>query len=426
MNDADTDLRRWSPATRIAFRFFFSYFVLFYIPWIGLIPFGDLLVRKYDAISYLIVVWLEQHVLHTGYEIYLLDGQGGVSNTPYGTILFFCYVTVAAAATVLWSVLDRRRTSYERLHQWFRLLLRYGLAFSMIHYGVLKVIPTQMISPPPLFVLLRRVGDLTPLQFLWTFIGASPAYETFTGCAELLGGVLLLVPRTTLLGALVCCADMVMVFMRNMCYDVHVKLFSLHLLCMSVLLLAPDLHRLADLFLFNRRVEPAAALPLFARKWLNRAPQVLLLLFGLYRIGTSVHEAQERYKKFHPPRPPLYGAWSVEEFAVDGKDVPLFTDPQRWRWVVFQNPGALTVELMIGERKNYSLHLDMKNRRMRLEDKAQKAPNGQADFSFAAPQRDVLTLDGQLNGHPTHATLRRMPLTTNRVRWIFDPPKEDR
>jgi hypothetical protein len=420
MNQESEPAARWSLAHRIAFRFVFSYFCLFFLTngLVVLFPRRGLIIRSYAAFWHPIIVWLEEHVLHTGYEILIIAGGEGVSNTAYGTILFLCYVVLATVATLLWSVLDRRRASYARLHSWFRFALRFSLALAMISYGVLKVIPTQMIAPPPLGLMTRRLGDFTPMQLLWAFMGASPPYESLTGCAELLGGVLLLVPRTTLLGALVCLGDMAMVVTLNFCYDVHVKLFSLHLLMMAALLIAPDLGRLANLFLFNRRVEPAAAAPLFARKGLDRAAQGFLLLFGLYMIGTAFQETYERYKTFHPPRPPLYGVWSVEELAVDGREVPLFTDPQRWRWVFFQKPGRLSVELMIGSHKSYPLSLDLRNEIMAL--------GGQARFSLDRTRTDTLLLDGVLDGHRTRARLTRMPLTAQRFHWIFVPPKEDR
>jgi uncharacterized membrane protein YphA (DoxX/SURF4 family) len=420
MNQETEPVARWSPAQRIAFRFFFSYFCLFFLTdrIVDLLPWSGVLTRKYAALWYPIIAGLEKHFLHTGYDIQIIEGGEGVNNTAYGTILFLCYVTLAAVVTVLWSVLDRRRAGYERLHSWFRFVLRFSLALAMISYGILKVIPTQMIAPPPLGILTRRLGDFTPMQLLWSFMGASPPYESLTGCAELLGGVLLLVPRTTLLGALVCLGDMAMVVTLNFCYDVHVKLYSIHLLLMAALLVAPDLGRLANLFLFNRGVEPATATPLFARKGLDRAAQGFLFLFGLYMIGTTFQETYKRYKTFHPPRPPLYGVWSVEELAVDGREVPLFTDPQRWRWVFFQKPGVLSVELMIGSRKRYPLSLDLRHRTMTLGD--------QARFSLDASRTDTLLLDGVLDGHPTRARLTRMALTAQRFHWIFVPPKEDR
>jgi hypothetical protein len=87
----------------------------------------------------------------------------------------------------------------------------------------------------------------------------------FTGVAEMLGGLLLTTRRTTLLGALLCIGVLANVFMLNVGYDVPVKVLSFHLLAMAVFLAAPDLGRLAELFLFNRTVEPAVLRPLFAR-----------------------------------------------------------------------------------------------------------------------------------------------------------------
>jgi len=430
--DAEAPVERWNLAQRIGFRFVFSYAVLFFLTdWVaGLVPFHEFLIEKYNAFWLAVILWLERHVLHTGYEIYLLDQEGGISNTAFGSILFLCYVALAAFAAILWSVLDRKRAHYQRLHQWFRFLLRFSLALAMIHYGTLKAIPSQMIAPPPLFLLTQRIGDLTPMRLLWIFMGASPAYESFTGCAELLGGLLLLLPRTTLLGALICFADMTTVFVLNMTYDVHVKLFSFHLLFMSALLIAPDVRRLADLFLFNRRVEPAEAPPLFARKGWNRAPTIFLLLYGLYRMGMGFHTAHQRYEKVHPPAPPLYGVWSVEEFAVDGKTVPPFTDPQSWRWAMFSKPGKLTVERMIGSLQTYGLDLDMKSRTMVLRDFEGKDDLGwRADFSFAEiaePESDVLLLDGRMDSRAMRVKLRKMALNDQRFHWIFIPPEEDR
>ena len=74
---------------------------------------------------------------------------------------------------------------------------------------------------------------------LWSSIGASFPYEEFVGLVEVAGGVLLFVPRTQLAGALVAFGAMFEVFMLNMTYDVPVKLFSFHLVVMSVVLIAP-------------------------------------------------------------------------------------------------------------------------------------------------------------------------------------------
>jgi uncharacterized membrane protein YphA (DoxX/SURF4 family) len=390
---------RWNLATRIVFRFLFCYLALYILP--ALAYRGDFLRGLYDDFWDAAVVWADEAVVHLPYE--LTFDERGASNAPYGWVQFLCSVILAGAATVVWSVLDRGRLHYARLHPWLRFAVRYRLATTMIWYGAIKIIPSQMIAPPPLQVIQRRIGDIFPNLLLWWTVGASPPFETATGLAEMLGGALLLLPRTTLLGALISTANMLLVFLINMCYDVPVKLPSLHLLVMALILVAPDWRRLADVFVFNRRAEPSPVPPLFQRKWLDRVPHLLLLLIGLYSIKSGLATAGERYERFHPPRPPLYGLWSVEDFVRDGKDVPLYTEPDRWRLVMFPTPGSLRVERMAGSWKTYELGLDMEKKRMTL------GPS-QAAFSFHRPEKDVLLLDGQLDGRRVRAKLRKVPL----------------
>jgi hypothetical protein len=160
---------------------------------------------------------------------------------------------------------------------------------------------------------------------------------------------------------------------------------------------------LADVFLFHRRAEPSRVPPLFRRKWLDRIPHVLLFVFGLYSIHSGLKMAAERYEKFNPPRPPLYGIWTVEDFVRDGRDVPLYNEPDRWRLVLFHTPGSLRVEQMAGAWKTYDLGLDMKRKMMTI------GPSASA-FTFQQPERDVLILDGQMEGRRVRAKLRKMPL----------------
>src|SRR5205823_3627054 len=101
-------------------------------------------------------------------------------------------------------------------------------------------------------------------------IGASMPYQIFTGIVELVGGLLLLAPQTTLLGAMICLASMLQVFILNMTYDVGVKILSLQLALASLVLMAPDFVRLANLFVFNRAADPPDEPELFRTKRANR------------------------------------------------------------------------------------------------------------------------------------------------------------
>ena len=132
---------------------------------------------------------------------------------------------------------------------------------TMVNYGIMKVIPLQMPAPS-LTRLLEPYGHFSPMGVLWSFIGSSRAYEMFTGSAELLGGLLLFVPHTAMLGALVSLAVTIHIFVLNMTYNVPVKLFSFHLILYSLFLLAPDARRLVNVLLLNRTAEPSSQRPL--------------------------------------------------------------------------------------------------------------------------------------------------------------------
>jgi uncharacterized membrane protein YphA (DoxX/SURF4 family) len=403
---------RWSLPARIAFRFVFSYFALFYSGFLGFVM-PDRWLLKYYELWREAVVWVGPRLLGAAFKT--IPGEMGISNTPLGWTWCLCYLATAAAAAVIWSVLDRKRANYERLHAWLRLALRFALAAAMIRYGAIKVIPTQMISPP-LGVLGSPVGNLEPNYLLWWFVGSSPAYETFTGLAELVGGLLLLTPRTTLVGALMSAANMLTVFLLNMCYDVIVKLYSFHLLIIALILVAPHLRRLADLLLFNRRVERARETPLFARPWLDRIPQALVFFYGLYLVGSNFAYAVERWEGRNDPKSPLHGIWSVETYAVDGREMPMFQDPERWRWVTFGRPGEMSVERMIGSKLPLSVDLRMAEKTILL-----RTPGGEGKLSFVRPDANVLLLDGTVDGHRTQAKLRKMALLGPRFHWVRDP-----
>jgi hypothetical protein len=312
---------------------------------------------------------------------------------------------LAFIAAVASSVPEWGRAWGEPLDPWLRLLLRFPLALVMISSGIERLIPVQMPALGP-FDLLRRLGELDALRLLWTFLGASPAFQSFTGLAGLAGGLLLLAPRTALLGALISAANLLLAVALSLCYDLPFKLYLSHLLFMSVLLIAPDLPRLAGLILLNRTVERAGAPPLSAR---GRRAQALLVLICLGVTGWSLQDAVRRYRRLNPPRPPLYGVWRVEDVAVESPDAPV----RQWGWVVFEDPGALDAVLKVGTRQRHALDLDKQRKTMVLD-------HGE-ELSFSEPEADVLVLSGRLDGHPTRARLRRMRLTTPWFHWILRP-----
>ena len=421
---------RWRLATRIAFRFAVVYFPLYtlWIPihFISIRPVPQLF-EKYHLIWQAMVPWVGKHLLHLHREVEMFPISTGSWDTIFNDIQVLCYLMVAAALTLIWSLLDRKRPNYEHLYPWFRLYLRLALAAVMIPYGAAKVFPLQF-KPATLFTLLEPYGDSSPMHLLWTFMGASPIYSFFGGLAEIVGGILLVVPRLTTLGALICIGVVSNVFMLNLGYDVPVKVFSLHLIVIATLLVIPDLKRLADFFVFNRRVDPAPPRPLFRRTWLNRVVLILQVTFGIVLLGHDLHYSQREAARLLESRlqAPLYGIWAVDEFTLDGQvRPPLLTDAVRWQRIIVEDGESGVVQLMNGLPRRLDVHVDPGTKSLSMT-----LPNSmawRADFSYEQPQPDLLTLKGQADGRPVTATLHRVDETRfllNRrgFHWITEYP----
>jgi hypothetical protein len=228
-----------------------------------------------------------------------------------------------------------------------------------VFYGVVKVFHLQML-PPHLSKLVQPLGDASSTSLLWIFMGSSAAYSAFTGAIELLGGVLLFSRRTTTLGALITIAALGNVVMMNLAYDVSVKLWSINLLAMTVLLLVPDLRRLADVLVFNRGSQPVRYEPLFqsprAARIASRVGYFLLGISMLICLGAAL---AGRYREYGQEPVALYGIYEVDSFVANGEArPPLLTDNLRWRRVVIERSGLASVHLMNGKNLDYFTSLD--------------------------------------------------------------------
>ena len=425
-NTGGRDVRRWRLGTKIAFRFAFVYFPLYtlYIPvhFLAVPPIPQLY-KQYGALWHVVIMWVGEGWLHLQLETGLHPEAVGSRDTMFNWVQLLCYIIFAAVVAVVWSVLDRKRPNYEQLEKWFWLYLRLVLGVTMIQYGAAKIFPWQF-PPPTLNTLLEPYGDSSPWHLLWTFMGASRSYSWFGGISEILGGMLLMVPRLTTLGALVSLGVVSNVLMLNLSYDVSVKIFTIHLLLMSMLLLLPDLKRLANFFVFNRPIEPAPVRPLFRQKWLNQTAIGLQLVFGVALLALNLYHDRQAAQEIIDSRihAPLYGIWTVDEFTRDGQVLaPLLTDPIRWQRVIIEGRDKATVQPMNGDPRPLILRTDTGTRSLSMT--GPKDWGSSADFKYENFPPDRLVLRGKMDGHPVTITLHRVDesrfLLTNRgFHWV--------
>jgi hypothetical protein len=372
-----------------------------------------------------ITQWLAEHVFGLRTPL-LFSGNSG--DTAFHWILNGVLLVVALVVTAIWSALQLRHSRDHVVHAWFRVFIRFALAAQMFYYGMAKIIPTQF-PPPSLVTLVESVGNLSLSDLLWTWVGASTPYQIFTGGAEMASGILLLLPQTTMLGALIGMADMIQVFVLNMTYDFGLKQISFHYLLMFAFLLAPDARRLANVLVLNRSVEPSPRPDLFSTPRANRIARVAQVGFGIYLIAMFSWVATRSY--YAPggpgePRSPLYGIWNVEQMSVDGEQRPAVVNDydRRWRRVIFDTPAVIVFQRTDDSFAHYEARVDTNTRAIALT----KRSGGpwRASFTYNRPSADRLVLEGTMDGYELRLQLRLVDFDTfrllnSRFRWIRPP-----
>ncbi|MEV0962770.1 MULTISPECIES: DoxX family protein [unclassified Streptomyces] len=419
----------WSRATRTAFRFGFVYAGLYCLttPQIYLALRGGGMGRLQEAADSWAKLW-EIRPVRNRVSVRVLGRELGDrfdgGDDPHTWAGQLCWLAGAAAATPLWSVLDRHRTHYTALDRWFRLAVRFCLAAQMFSYGAAKAVPLQFQLPPS--KLVEPLGDLSPMGLLWAQTGFSKPYQMLLGCAEIAGGLLLIAPRTATAGALLSAAEMSQVFLLNMTFDVPVKVHSFHLLLLSLLLLAPETPRLAGALLTSRPLPPSAPPGLFRSRRMNRIATGLQVGAGLWLLGAQLRNDWSFWRNHGGGRdkPELYGVWDVTDFFLDGeRHPPAATDGRRWRRVVVDSADAVAVQHMDDSLDPCMAVIDMDARTIALTRTAD--PGWRAALAFRRPADDRLTLEGEADGHRLRLHLRRrdlgtFPLVGRGFHWVQD------
>jgi uncharacterized membrane protein YphA (DoxX/SURF4 family) len=312
--------------------------------------------------------------------------------------------------------------------KWFRLFVRFALAGQMFYYGMAKVIPSQF-PPPSLVTLVEPTGNLSINALLWTSIGASVAYEIFTGIAEVAAGLFLLVPQTTPLGALIALADMILVLILNLTYDIGLKQMSFHLVLLALWLLAPDFRRIADVLVFDRPTPASTQPPLFATARANRMALAAQVLVGVYLLVVFTTVANGYWHGpggAGEPKSALYGIWNVDELWVDGEERPAVLNDydRQWRRAIFDTEGTLVLQRLDDSFAHYGATIDAARQTVTLRKGQSRL--WQSLFAYRRPADDQLVMDGEMDGHTIHAVFRLVPRDTWRLlnstfRWIRPP-----
>jgi hypothetical protein len=360
----------------------------------------------------------------------------GSGDTSFAWTQLWLYLSIAAIACMVWSVLDRNRREYDRLLYWLRLIVRYYVATAALSYGIIKLYALQMTFPT-LSQLATPLGDLLPMRFSWFFIGYSLPYQIFSGVMETLAGLLLLNRRTVTAGLFAATGAFTNVVMINLSYDVPVKLYSMHLLFSCLFLLALDSPRLVNFLVLNRATPPTNAYtPMYRAPW-QRWAGVAVKVFIVFQIlifplknGWARYQAVNAPPKAGPFRPGMY---DVRSYVVNKTPLPAASaDTIRWRDVIFDSNGAGSVntwDQLFGQRYRRG-YFRFKPDTVAHMAAVWKTSTIQGDSTFLftmryeVPDSATIRLHTVIRGDSVHVELvrvaRHFQLTERQFHWLSE------
>jgi hypothetical protein len=412
---------QWPLFKRVAFRFgiVFGAITLFPFP-IGLIPKTDWLAEYMTKPFDWLVEWFGESVLGLDVPPIVPTGSG---DTLRAYLWLLLTAILAAIGCAVWSAIDERkkRHSYPRLADGALTVLRYWLALAMLGYGSAKILQLVGAGQMPAAGagrLDQRIGDMSPMGMLWTFMGASTPYQVFAGLAESVGGLLLLWRRTTILGAFVVMGVMTNVVLLNFCYDVPVKLYSAELLLAGGVIALPQLRRVISAVL-GRAVAEVPPRERKSPRW-ERA-RLVAKIGALACIAYGTYHQIDEVLGFFPPPTELDGIWKVTAFSADGTErPPLLTDELRWRKLLVGSFSLVTVKHVTDASERMRGEVDASAHTLTVTGGETKPEVWRYEL-----RGNTLTVDADHAGHKLHVTLAREPdplLVTRGFHWVQEFP----
>jgi hypothetical protein len=124
------------------------------------------------------------------------------------------------------------KVTREEVYQFIELVFRWYLAFYMIDYGYSKLTDGQFhISDEN---AAKPIHDLDKFYIAWYLFSLSPLFKLIVGTSQVIGGLLILIPRTKLIGALILLPILAHIFLIDVCfttgvfgYNLPVRLFGM-------------------------------------------------------------------------------------------------------------------------------------------------------------------------------------------------------
>lgn len=160
----------------------------------------------------------------------------------------------------------------------FENAISWVVVMAMMVYGMGKI--TQFGD---LHQGSKAVSELTGMELMWAFYGYSKPYALIIGFFEVLGGLLILVRKTRLIGCFLVSAILINVILQDIFYDVLAGALKAAILYQFLIFVILWLNRKKMLEIFQAFLSNN----ILRMPWQQRLVHLVLafILFILFRIG---------------------------------------------------------------------------------------------------------------------------------------------
>ncbi|WP_166962280.1 hypothetical protein [Yeosuana marina] len=411
---------------KIILKFLVILFGLWMFPFpLQYIPILSKLAEWWSELFQYIVLFVGNSFLSLENELTIT--RSGSGDKMYDYVQLFTILLIAFIGTFIWTLIDKNKGEDRRLNYWFWVYLRYNLFAIMLSYGLAKTFPLQF--PEPSFSrLITEFGDMSPMGLAWSFMGYSKGYVIFSGFMEVIGALLLLHKRTVFLGAMILIAVTINILALNFLYDIPVKLYSVRYLMLAFLIASPQLRKVISLFITNNKIEPFQFYSPFKKaKWTRVKNISKWSLLFVFVISQAYPNYQHLYSAYGPlgDKPDLYGLYDIEKFKINGEErPPLLTDSLRWRYIISEFEGRVSIYSMDKKRQFYRSKVDTINNQITLS----RYNDTISKYVFNYIKTDsTLVLDGVLEKDTIYLKSKRytkkdFPLMNREFNWIQEYP----
>jgi hypothetical protein len=353
----------WNTSEKILFRFFFIFFSLFTIIGNnGANPFLEIIVFFSTELLDKIIPWIGKHILQLSNDISVIKNDSG--DTTYNYVVLLTLVITSLLGTIVWTILDKKRTNYVTLYYWLTVVIRYYVGLMLIQYGLIKIIKLQFPSPN-FYRLSQNYGDSSPMGLAWTFLGFSKGYNLFMGIIEV-SSILLLFRRTMTFGAIITLTSTLNIMAVNYFFDVPVKIVSTALVIMTIFLLSNNIKQLWLFFFTGESVSLSIIkVPEIKNKWLRNTKLPMISLAIILQIIYFLNANKEFGD--NAPKPKLYGLYNVYLYTHNNDTIPpLMTDSVRWSQFEITQKSDATIRFMTNKQIGYTTKTDTLSHKIQL------------------------------------------------------------